>query len=446
MTTSVNSNKTTVVSKASHYRWVIIGLAFLITIINYLDRAAIAYAIEPIKHEFGLNETDFGYIAAAFGIGYTLMTVIGGIMVDHVGPRSIWAAAALLWSSVTAMLGLASGVPMFILFRLMLGLAEGPHFPALTRTIADWLPASEKARASALGLVAVPLASAIGAPLISRLILHLGWKSMFFVLGSFGIFWAAAWLIWFRNRPEESSHVNKEELAYIKSQRSEDSIYGHGDLLVSPHANSKTTWKYLLTNPSLLANDFAFFAFGYTLFFALNWLPDYLHESYGMNLKQIGDLSVVPWLTAAAMVVAGGHLSDYLYNKTGSSRISRSHMIWICQLLSALSFIPVVMSNSLPVALTGISLGLGFAMMPNACFYTLNNDLAHDRAGTSLGVMGCCFSLATILSPIVTGHLTTITGNFNLAIILLIGLSLASVLTIIFFQHPDKYLQEKKSS
>jgi sugar phosphate permease len=122
----------------SHYRWFIVALIFLITIINYFDRSALSYAIGPIKQEFGLNNADFGFIAAAFGVGYVVMTLVGGLLVDHYGSHKIWAGAATSWSLVTMLLGLASSFWMFCLFRALLGLAEGPHFPALTRSITDF--------------------------------------------------------------------------------------------------------------------------------------------------------------------------------------------------------------------------------------------------------------------------------------------------------------------
>src|SRR5262249_38321955 len=130
---------------------------------------------------------------------------------------------------------------------------------------------------------------------------------------------------------------------------------------------------------------------------------------------------------------------DWLWVKTGSMRIARSHMIWICQLLSGICFIPVLfLGHNLPLCLTMISLGLGFGLMPNSAFYALNTDLAKDRAATSLGLMDTFFALAGILAPLLTGWLTDLTGGFNAAITLLIFFTLSSVGAILVFQKPDK--------
>jgi nitrate/nitrite transporter NarK len=196
----------------------------------------------------------------------------------------------------------------------------------------------------------------------------------------------------------------------------------------------------MLFNPALLANNWAFFSFGYLLFFAISWLPQYMRQTYHLGLHDIGMILVVPWLSAAIMLAFAGWLSDYLWRKTGSIRIARSHMIWVCQLLSALCLIGVVNVHSLPLGVTFLSLGLAFGLMPNASFYALNSDLAGDRAATSLGLMDCFCASAAVLAPLLTGFLVNATGNFNSAIWLMVGLSMSSVLAIALFQHPDKHI------
>lgn len=427
---------------ATGFRWVVLGLVFFITMVNYLDRSAISYAITDIKGEFGLNDQDFGFVASAFGIGYMIMTVAGGIVVDKWGSHKIWAAAAFLWSACTAMMGLASGFWILFVLRTLLGIAEGPHFPALTRVVADWLPMSERGRSTALGLAAVPLASVIGAPLITSLIFHMGWKVMFVILGSLGIVWAAVWLIVFKDYPELCRFVNETELKHIREGRSVDRNRTGEEIRQQERMDGATTWKFMLLNPSLLANNLAFFSFGYILFFALTWLPGFLEETYHLQLKQVGVFLIAPWLTAGILLASAGFLSDWLWHKTGSARKARSHMIWICQLLSALSFIPVMFTKDLTVAITSISLGVGFGLMPNAAFYALNCDLAKDRAATSQGIMNCCFAMAGILAPAVTGILVHQTGSFSAPFGLLVVLSLMSVLAVLFFQKPDEHLNK----
>ena len=428
------------------YRWTILALGFLIIIINYMDRAAMSYAISPICKDFGLTNSQFGIIMAAFPVGYVIMTTGGGIIVDLWGARRVWAWASVAWSTATAMLGLASGMWMLFAFRLFLGLTEGPCFPALTRVVTDWLPMSERAKSTAIGLAAVPMAAVVGGHLIPHLILTVGWKPMFFVLGSLGIVWAVIWYYAFRDYPENSKFVSPKELALIREGQPSDAGKSCAEIRRHHLDTGTTTWKFILFNPSLLANNYAFFAFGYLLFFAVNWLPGYLEQTYHVELKHVGWFVTAIWLPATILLPAAGFLSDYLWKKTGSMRIARSHQIWICQLLCAICFFAVTQVHSLPIATALISAGLGIGLAPNAAFYALNSDLAKDRAATSLGLMDSFFAAAGIMALALTGILSDKSGNFNLPIMLLVGFTLTSVVGILLFQHPDRDLKVRGGS
>jgi MFS transporter, ACS family, hexuronate transporter len=416
------------------YRWVIVGMAFLITLINYLDRTAISFAKGPM----GLSDQDFGFIAGAFGFGYMFMTLGGGILVDKFGPRKVWSTAALTWSVITACLGLVAGFGPFIAMRIMLGLAEGPHFPSLNRVVADWLPTSERARATAIGLAAVSFASVIGAPLISQLIIQLGWRMMFFVLGSLGIIWAITWIFMFRDYPEQSKFVSDAELHKIHAGVNVDRTLSNEKLRERGSKAGTSTWRYLLTDPSLVSCYYSFFAFGYLLFFSINWLPNFLEHAYKVQLREQGFYLIAPWLTASILVSLGGWLSDRIWNKTKSIRKSRTHMIWICQLLSAVFLTPLLFEPPLMVALCMLCLGVGIGLMANSAYYAVICDLAKDKAGTALGIMTSCSAAASVAAPSLTGMIVTATHKFNAAFGLLIFFSLTSVIAVVWLQHPDK--------
>lgn len=421
----------------SHYRWTIIGFAFFAVLISYFDRIALSYAVGPIEQAFHLTNQDFGAILSAFGIGYLFLTFVGGVLVDYFGARKVWMVFAICWGAVCLFLASATGFIWLFSARLLLGLAEGPTFPTLNRVATDWLPVSERARALALSIAAVPFSSVVGAPLISYSMSSLGWRGTFFVLGFLGVVWALIWYVIFRDSPAQSRHVSSLELNYIKNEK-----------LNVPHLapqkkEVKTSWKFLLFNKTLLINNYAYFSFGYLLFFAINWLPGYLQQTYAFQVNKAGWFLVIPWLVATLLLIVGGMISDKLWQKTGSIRIARSHVIWVCQLLSVLCFIPLLTAHSLFVAMISLSLGLGFGMMPNSVFYAMNSDLARDRAGASLGIMVCASAAAAILAPWITGFLSTKTGNFSAAFLLMMGLMLTSVVAVAFFQHPDETLAQK---
>ncbi len=420
----------------SNYRWFIASLIFFITLVNFIDRSAISFVINPLKEEFHFTDTQFGMILSAFGVGYIVLTVLGGWLVDQWGARFVWPMAAVGWSICVGLLGIATGFWGFIGLRFLLGVTEGPHFPAMTRSISQWLSPTERARALSLGLVAIPLSSVVGAPITSYLVADFGWRLMFFIISIAGILWALVWYYCFTDRPEDCKYVCPEEKKWIATP----------SMMKAESKKSLVDWRFILMHPALIANNIAYFAFGYMLFFATLWLPGYFLSQHGLNLKSVGWYLTIPWLVGAIFLKAGGVLSDFLYQKTGSGRLARSHVIWVSQLLAAIFFVLLSFTHTLGLSLVFLSLGLGFGLMPQPAFFSVNIDVAKARSGSAQGVTSSCLSLAGIIAPTMTGWLIDFTGNYQGAFLLLAGLTGMAVLTVILFHHPDREWTLAKAS
>lgn len=395
------------------FQWKIVLLITIITIINFIDRSSISFAIEPIEQGFGITNAQFGYIASAFSIGYVIMTFCGGILVDRFGTIGLWALSAVLWSIATMLLATAQGFWQFFWLRIFLGIAEGVHFPALLRTISDWLPPQLKARALSFALCGLPFASILGAPLTTTLIETFNWQTMFIILGTFGVLWAFLWRRLFRD-------YRKNFYTPITSQAGEPS-------------KPKIPWKSILTNPAFQSSCWLYFAFGYTVSFFLMWLPGYLAQTHGASIRSTGYLVLPPWICSAGFMLLGGWLSDYLWKKTGSLRLSRSYLMSSGMILSGLCFLPIPFSSDLSVDLIWISLGLGSSFILMAPLYALNADMFPKFSGTVQGISSSYFAIAGILSPGITGWVTQATGNFHTAFYLVAGLSVTTSLIVFFF-------------
>ncbi len=395
---------------------------------NFIDRSAISFVIEPLKAEYHFTDTQFGMILASFSAGYMILTAVGGWLVDKWGVRFMWPAAAIAWSLCVGCLGFAGGFWGFMLLRFLLGVSEGPHFPSMTRSISNWLSPRERARALSLGLVAIPLSSVVGAPITSYLVADFGWRAMFFIISVTGILWAVVWYFCFTDSPNDSPHVNEAERKLIATPST----------LRSEQKQHVVDWRFILTHPTLVANNIAYFAFGYMLFFSTLWLPGYFLTQHGLNLKSVGWYLTIPWLVGAIFLKAGGVLSDYLYVKTGKSRIARSHLIWSSQLLATVFFVLLGFTHTLGLSILFLSLGLGFGLMPQPAFFSINIDVAKERAGSAQGITSSCLSLAGVFAPILTGWLIDITGNYQAAFLLLGAVTAMAVVTVVFFHHPDR--------
>lgn len=162
------------------------------------------------------------------------------------------------------------------------------------------------------------------------------------------------------------------------------------------------------------------------LFFVTIWLPGYFLSQHGMNLKSVGWYLAIPWLAGALFLKLGGVISDWLYQKTGQSRLARAHLIWVSHLLAAIFFVCLSFTTTLKFSLLFLSLGIGFGMMPQSAFFSINIDVAKGMAG-SAGITSSCLSVAGIIAPLATGWLVDVTGTYITAFLLLAGLTCIAV-------------------
>ncbi len=185
----------------THYRWVVVFFLFAITIINYIDRAAISYAIDPISRELSLTNQQRGLILGAFGIGYMFTTFIGGVLVDRFGARIVLAGSVLLWALSSALTAVAGSFFLLLALRALLGLSEGPMFPGMTGAVAVWLSPRERARALAYSLAAVPFALAIGGPVVSGILSFTDWRTLYWILAAGSLVWFPVWWVIYATGP-----------------------------------------------------------------------------------------------------------------------------------------------------------------------------------------------------------------------------------------------------
>lgn len=425
----------------TRFRWFVVFLLFSITIVNYIDRAAISYAIPAIQRELGFSATESGAILGAFGLGYALTTLLGGFAVDRWGARLVLTVAAVLWSLSIGMTALAAGVVTLYAARVLLGVSEGPNFPALTGAVTHWLSPHERATALGNALLAVPLALAVGGPVVTQLLAWLDWRLTFAVLFALSAAWVPLWWFLFRDSPADSRFVNQAELDHIESHREAVGRRPRAVLRTWPGMDVVAA---LLTNRTLLANTWAFFVFGYFLFFFMTWLPSYLERKYGLNLGAVGLFTVLPWLAAAFTLWLFGRWSDALLASTGRLRIARSYLIAGTQFVAAIAVIPVATTDSLTVAIAGITVAVAASMGANAAYYAVNVDIVPERAATALGIMDFAFALAGFLAPAITGWVLNIRGSFTDGFLLMAGLAFSSVLVVMLFHRPDDDRQAAK--
>lgn len=407
------------------FRWIIIGILFLISMTNYIDRASISYVIPHVSQEFHFNNVENGYILGAFGIGYMLTIFLVGMLVDKYGSHKILTLACFLWMLATLSIGFAQGLIAFFLARVFLGVAESPNFVCMTKSTKEWLLIEERNLAFSLGLLSVPIAMAFSGPVVTMMISLFNWRIMYFILAGLTLIFIPLWWILYRDNPKESPYISVNELALIK----------HSKASKKQTKDVKFSLVSLIRNKTLLANNWGYFVFGFYLFFYMNWLPSFFKYNFHCQITTIGWFTVIPWVTAAFMMIFMGWISDYIFKKTGSFRYSRTYPLIFSHLIGSMALIPLLYSQQIVWILLSLSLSLGAIMSVNAVYYSVNIDIAHEKAATSFGLMSLLFSFSGIFAPIVTGWIVHLTSSFHSVFLMMVILSLSASLVLWFFHN-----------
>ncbi|MGF9967111.1 MFS transporter [Bacillus rhizoplanae] len=393
------------------YRYFIILMIVLMTVINYIDRGALSYAQSAIIKEFHLNPVSWGAILGYFGYGYIFGALFGGALADKKGPKFMWILAGTSWSifelgtifagQVGAALFGGSALAGFAVFRVLFGFAEGPTFSTMNRTMANWVSPKEKGFAVALGLIGTPVGALVTAPIVVGLLSVTNWKITFIILGIVGLLWTIVWSKVFTDLPENHPKVSETELQEI---RNTDSLLV-GESQFENNHQIHTPWYHFFKNPTLVMNAIGYFAFLYVNILLLTWTPKYLQDEFGFSLASLGYLGMIPWVGAIFTGLLGGKISDKIREKTGNLRLARSWFTVASLFCTAICFMLIPTVKSPAMVLTLMCIGNAFNYLPNSIYWTVVLDTEPNKAGTFGGVTHFIANLATIIAPTLTGSL-----------------------------------------
>ncbi|MGW1044980.1 MFS transporter [Streptomyces sp. NPDC002547] len=400
-------------SSRSNVRWLTLGLIVALIVINYIDRSAISYAVDPLTKAFGISKSQYGLISSAFSIGYMVFAFLAGPLVDRYGARRILLVGVAIWSVVTAVTPVSGSFIGLFMARVILGAGEGPGFPAATRTVSRWLPQKERGIALAMvGGVAVAGSLLIGGPLVTQLIDTLGWRGMFWVLAALGALWfAIAWAL-LKNTPDEHRKVSAAERAHIAA----------GQLEEERSSSGSVRWRSVLTNRNLWVIAVGYFAWGFMFWGFMYWLPEYLSSQYDLSISAVGLFTVAPWAAGVAGALLGGVLTDQVFARTGNPR-TRLTIMGVALLLSGAALIPIIVAPSLTVSVTFISIGVGLGFVTGGIWWVAAIDAMPAQPGVAAGFADAAFALSGIVAPSVMGFIVSSTGSFSSGFVVMTALA-----------------------
>ena len=432
-TTQATAGQPPTGQRPTRVRHRIIALIFVITVINYADRATFSIAGSAASDELGLSTVQTGFVLSAFAWAYALAQIPGGALLDRFGTKRIYAGAILLWSSMTALQGLVGWIPglsavgMLFALRFLVGLCEAPSFPGNARLVAAWFPGAERGTASAIFNSAQYFSLVAFAPLMGWLVHEHGWRSVFWVMGALGVLAAAAFAK-FIHSPVRHPSINAAELAHIESggglvRMEEDTGVAKAKTFTWPNVCS------LLASRMMLGIYLGQYCINVLTYFFVTWFPIYLVKERGLNILEAGFAAAAPALCGFAGGLVGGFLSDAILKRTGNIDLARKGPL-VGGMLLATAIIACVWVEAEWLVIVLMSLaffGKGVASLG----WAVMADVAPKQlAGLSGGVFNMFGNIAGIVTPIVVGFIVAATGSFDLA---LVFVGLHCLLTIFSF-------------
>jgi ACS family glucarate transporter-like MFS transporter len=270
-------------------RYAVIASLFLLSLITYLDRAAISSAKTAMSAELALTDQAMGAVFSAFALGYAIAQVPAGWFADRFGPRLMLSGVVVIWSLFTGLTGLAQGLGYLLAVRFLFGVAEAGAFPGAARAIYSWLPPSERGRANGIMMSGTRWGAAAAFPLMAWLLGAGDWRRAFYALTLPGLMWGLGWALFFRDQPRAPVE--------------------RGPTATGPQPGFGEVFR----SRAMALNMFQYFAGNFTFFICLTWMLPYLQQRYGLSLASAAGYATIPLLFGGTAQWVAGFAVDALY-------------------------------------------------------------------------------------------------------------------------------------
>ena len=412
-------------------RWWVVALIALATIINYIDRQSLNVLWPAISADLYPDKTAderkeiFAFISVVFVFSYALGQAIFGKIFDWVGTRTGFILSIGIWSLATAAHAFARGIVSFSIFRAILGVAEAGNWPGATKGNAEWFPVRERALAQGIFNSGAAIGGIISIPLIAFLTVYLEWQAIFVLVGLIGLFWLIPWMILVKSPPKSHPWITDEERAYILTgQRTTESSDATSIDDYTPSTlemlKRKESWGVIIASAAI---DPIWWLFVF-------WIPIYLFEVYGMDVKTIGLYGWVPYVGAMFGAWGGGLLAQNRIKAGWTVDRTRKTVIT----LGCLIMLPTLLAMSNPGGPTSAVLLMAVILfgfqMAIGNVQTLPSDLFGGASvGTLAGLSGMAAKLGAVALTSLVPWLTS-GGSYAPAFIIGAGLAVLAIASI----------------
>ena len=299
--------------KVRGLRWWVVTLIALATVINYIDRQSIVVLWPSIAADLYPDKSGdehkeiYAFISVVFIFSYAFGQAIFGKIFDWIGTRLGFALSIGVWSLATALHAVAQGIVSFSIFRSILGIAEAGNWPGATKGNAEWFPTKERALAQGIFNSGAAIGGLIAIPTIGFLSVYFSWQAIFVLVGITGLLWLVPWLVLVKSPPSSHPWISESEREYILTGQqnqidegdSAEPVYTPSSRKMLSH---KESWGVIIASAAI---DPIWWLF-------IFWIPIYLFEVYGMDVRQVALYGWVPYVGAMLGAFFGGLLAQGL--------------------------------------------------------------------------------------------------------------------------------------
>ena len=425
--------------KTTKKRYNMLALIFGTVVINYLDRTNISVAASAISESLELSTVQMGLIFSVFGIAYAALQIPGGIIVDKVRLRFLYAFMLLMWSIATLFQGFVYSFKLLLGLRAGIGVFEAPSYPANNAIVTKWFPESERASAIAIYTSGQFIGLAFLFPLLTIIQDRVGWRGLLIISGIIGMLWSVVWYIFYRD-PDQHKTVSESELKLISdgggfTQKKKEAV-----------VKEKFNWNDFyeaFKHRKLWGIYIGQFCMGSMSIFFLTWFPTYLVEYRGLDFIQSGFLASIPFLAAFCGVLLAGFSSDYLIKKGKSPEFARKLPVLI-----GLSLSTLIIGANFTDSTFYIILFLTIAFFGNglaSITWIFVSLIAPKRIiGLVGGVFNLIGGLSAVIVPSAIGFLVQ-DGDFSPALFFIGTLTLIGFLSFLFVVGKVERIELKES-
>lgn len=390
---------------------------FLLSVLLYVDRACISTAKADICKDLSLTDTQWGWVMAAFALGYALFQTPTGAIADRFGPRILLSSVVVLWSVFTGLSGLVRGYFSLFTVRFLFGAGEAGAFPGMARAVYSWIPMAERGLAQSINFSGSRLGAMFAMPVVTWMLVSFGWRKMFLLLMGIGFLWALFWYWWFRDEPSKHPTISGEELNHILANRQASDTTQKEKVPVSLMVRSPNLWMAMIQ----------YFCSNFTFFFALTWLFPHLKKTYDLDAMTTGLYTSAPFLGGALGSLGAGLLIDRIYRK-GHWQLSRRLPAMMGFALAALGLLMSLRMESAWGAVAWFTVAIFGADMTLSPSWSFCTDIGRRHAGAVSGTMNMAGNLGSLVTSLAFPYLLQWTGSTTPFFFVAAGLNLLAIL------------------